>query len=1369
MASGNRGISSSRGIALLLVLGALVLVSVLILAFLGSVKTDLKSSKLYANGSSVKTLADSAVNLVTGQIRQATSGEDNGKTVAWASQPGMIRTYSDSGQRLNNYKLYSWDTLVTPEVFDPAGAAESVPGDWFDQPALFVDLNAPVQDSNGSAQYPILNPPPQTAGSKYYVEGFSVQGAPVQSSSGNSVPMPVKWLYVLENGDMVAPAATGTPNQVRVAGSDKSPIVGRMAFWTDDETCKINLNTASEGNFWDTPRAQGVTDFNIAAFQPVQNEYQRYPGHPATTCLSPVLGSLFPVDHSLQAKNTMAGYNPASPATYGPYKPYYDLAPKLNRNSAGNLGSQAGTATSYGSAALKAKADRLYASVDELLFRSNLVADDTNSTTFDGTRHANDVKMDKTMLEKARFFLTVNSRAPDVNLFNRPRVLSWPVHASNSPAYRTPFDQAIAFCGEIGKNGAGTPLAYYFQRQRNDHPTNDLPAAESVTGLGRNRMLLQYLQDMTSRPIPGFGGNFQAKYPGKERDQILVEIFDYVRCLNLNDKSFAAMTHPFAPVADPANGYPTKYAKTLGNGSGTGWTQLAANAGAGQVVPIYDTVNGTKGFGRFPTISEVALIFVATGWNDGAGGKGTDVNYQTDASGAVMGYNSALPPGNIQVRAALLINFFDPSQGNVENYGTYSVQVEGLDALQWGANSGSATPMGFPSNPANVSQMFSRDSNNIPQCTTVWGGNMGFRSFFTGHLPDKAPGDVQYYPFFSGSQNFPYDPNAPRGANPDLSGSPGTFYFSGGPVKIHLLLPTNTPGWPVAGWPVTNPSGRVPIQSIALDFSPATLPLPIYPRPADHSNGYPDTGKQARSFYYRFQTAANKFGPNPTFIVPQDTVRSLRAYPGDIRMIAGKPSISAAEAPGYFDMGDNNKIKSSLANWDYHSQTRRLVHSLREGNDYPFYGALLGQLVPGVAYGGQPGGGNPFADYSSGLNTFCAAGNNATAQGAFIGGGTGGMPGDWDNGFGYTADGPYINKADEGNLNNSYGKVPYFGNSTYYTEAGVTYFSPNRLMPSPGMFGSLPTGVVRNIPWQTLLFCPNPAAGPAHPGFGEGTGTGPDARAPFSKPPDYLLLDFFTMPVVEPYPISEPLSTAGRINMNYQIVPFTYITRNTGLRAVLKAERMTVIPDSASSAYKQGGGTEFKVNSNYDYRVPINADETLKGFDHYFSSNKDIFRSSAQICGMFLYPDRDAPMAGKSGSGPKWDAAHGNILNFWNGNSTGSGYSVSTSASAPTHYLTGDNSRERPYVTLYPRLTTKSNTYLVHVYVQTLKKAKDSSQDVWTEGRDLITGEYRGSSAIERFVDPNEKNLPDFAATAASEGLGRYYKYRVLNSTQFAP
>ncbi len=65
-------------------------------------------------------------------------------------------------------------------------------------------------------------------------------------------------------------------------------------------------------------------------------------------------------------------------------------------------------------------------------------------------------------------------------------------------------------------------------------------------------------------------------------------------------------------------------------------------------------------------------------------------------------------------------------------------------------------------------------------------------------------------------------------------------------------------------------------------------------------------------------------------------------------------------------------------------------------------------------------------------------------------------------------------------------------------------------------------------------------------------------------PKDHLLLDLFTMPVVEPYAISEPFSTAGKINMNYQIVPFTYIDRSTGVKAVLNSELIARVPKAAS-------------------------------------------------------------------------------------------------------------------------------------------------------------------------------------------------------------
>jgi uncharacterized protein (TIGR02600 family) len=258
------------------------------------------------------------------------------------------------------------------------------------------------------------------------------------------------------------------------------------------------------------------------------------------------------------------------------------------------------------------------------------------------------------------------------------------------------------------------------------------------------------------------------------------------------------------------------------------------------------------------------------------------------------------------------------------------------------------------------------------------------------------------------------------------------------------------------------------------------------------------------------------------------------------------------------------------------------------------------------------------------------------------------------------------------------------------------------------------------------------------------------------------------MPVVEPYPISEPLSTAGRINMNYQIVPFTYIERSTGVRAVLKSERLPVLPDSAASIYKTASVTAAGPHNTWDFRMPINLDQTLLGFDNYFATNKDIFRSASQICDMFLYPLHDAPTT--STTGPTWDSANANINNFWNGNTSGTSYTVTSTGTSPTHYLTGDNSRERPYTTIYPRLTTKSNTFL--------KKVTGSTPTTWDETKDQVTGQYRGSSTIERYVDTNDTTLPDFTdttktaaitSTQVGTALDSWYKFRVVSTRQFAP
>lgn len=125
------------------------------------------------------------------------------------------------------------------------------------------------------------------------------------------------------------------------------------------------------------------------------------------------------------------------------------------------------------------------------------------------------------------------------------------------------------------------------------------------------------------------------------------------------------------------------------------------------------------------------------------------------------------------------------------------------------------------------------------------------------------------------------------------------------------------------------------------------------------------------------------------------------------------------------------------------------------------------------------------------------------------------------------------------------------------------------------------------------------------------------------------------------------------------------------------------------------------------------------------------------------------------------------MANFWN-----------------NHLSTGDNTREAPYSNLYAKLTTRSNTFRVHVRVQTLKKAlRGSESDGWavdkfTPGIDEVTGEYRGSFLLERYVDMTDLARAGTAADfttgdpldeTAHPPLDSYYRFRVIESKRFAP
>ncbi|MEM7388171.1 MAG: hypothetical protein AAF514_24820, partial [Verrucomicrobiota bacterium] len=193
----------------------------------------------------------------------------------WTSQPGLIRNYVESANEFSQaHKLYSSSAPIATTSAQ-LKTDEQATTNWENQPDRYVDLNKKVGN-----RFPILDPRAKT------IDG--VEGFDFTSGDEERLSMPVEWLYTLRDGSLGFLDASGRFQGTGTPSSD-NPIESRLAYWTDDESTKVNVNVASEGVPWDIP-IRDTPDERIDAFNaPVTNEVQRYPGHPATTCLSSVL------------------------------------------------------------------------------------------------------------------------------------------------------------------------------------------------------------------------------------------------------------------------------------------------------------------------------------------------------------------------------------------------------------------------------------------------------------------------------------------------------------------------------------------------------------------------------------------------------------------------------------------------------------------------------------------------------------------------------------------------------------------------------------------------------------------------------------------------------------------------------------------------------------------------------------------------------------------------------------------------------------------------------------------------------------------------------------------------------------------------
>jgi uncharacterized protein (TIGR02600 family) len=1468
------------GAALVIVLAFLVLATVLVVAFFGTVTSEYGAAKMTADVEAGRQLAETTAQIVMGQIREATSRPGQ----AWASQPGMIRTYDNGGRSAAAYALYSASQMVRDlagATFDPAA---DLPGaTWMADRALWADLNFPVEGRGGSLSFPIIDPRAAgaTAGGLPLVEGFSydssvVPGSVLPAGRGDGtarLPMPVRWIYVFRDGSLAVPSG-GSGNLATFAApgpvsTTANPIVGRIAFWTDDETCKLNVNTACGGVPWDTPIGSSGLEMLFARYQPAKNEFSRYPGHPASVSLAPALWSFLGMSSPTDTvfPSFTPNWNTTQPMVSGPTlapaaEAFRDkLFPLIPRNTFGGsaMATKPTPEIRDGLSALAAvDSDRLFASADEILFGPDEIS---------AQRGGNPVGLTADDVRTLGFFLTAQSRAPEVNLFNLPKICLWPlpdasrksVANANAAAgdTRSAVDRLIAFCSTLAYDNATRTREYAFTRYDATSATNDFAATDSF-GTANNQILYTYLETLLGRPLPGFGGSFSVRYGAAGTRQILGGTYDFIRSqINLLDTSHSASDSASAQNVDASfvsrYAYAANVSDSLALGGLSGLT--------GQVIPA-SLPAGVKGSGRFPVVSQVALAFIARAAN------------QPPSSGNAM--HPWLPSGQayptIDLDSDSRASAYDSSRP--EKFHTHP----GLRFLTLPATSG-GTVFNLPNpryrGPALAEFQTQVEPAFLMSFSLPGAGMPGYRQPFKVRVKGLQNLQVNGVPLFNsydtqvttvnpGSQvwQFHVSPAAwPTASafvgNPVTVGSPSdsgqTLAFAGGAIEIELL----------------NPKDDSVVKIFSLTFPAATFPTPLLPHalPADAralSSGHsfwsaagtrpafppvraadlppsslltfnasadlsttPNFPAASVSGYAAAKTRFSGGSALANLILPQwpvaddyrgklsaDTVRSLEVAFGDARLVG-----SLGTVPRDF----------FLPHRFYFDTKMRAAHSLRsfqyETQFDPLHGATLQYLtassaLPAVNLPGYGGGWNssdpdpgnlwdvargddvqrlsynyfvagtstkaerwPFAASTTEFDAtkFAAYKNSDTSLS-----GVPDFPTVWSRGGDFTSglpglmDGAMLGKVDEGNNRMNYsgqnrGLYPYFNElaSTAIVPVGPNLFSPNRQVPSPVVLGSIPSGyhpafdssaprLADVTPWRTLLFAPNPV-GQSHEALSEFSPGGGVTLA--GKAPDFALLDFFWMPVVEPYAVSEPLSTAGKINMNTQIAPFTHIIRDTALRGAFRSTLVTAVPDKWIN-FKNAGGAGSGILSdlggnsasiNYaNFRYPINADETLKQFQARFAGG-DIFRSASEICSLWLYPDRrsvsDAP-------GPSWNASNSAIKSWWYDNPGTESKSV-----------TGDNLREKPYATLYPLLTTKSNTYTVHFKVQTLQKVPGTAAGQWAEDRDRVTSEYQGSQTIERYVDPMDGKLIDFAVrTAASDpSLSDFYRFRVLTSKRFTP
>ncbi|MEZ0275495.1 MAG: hypothetical protein ACAH88_11380, partial [Roseimicrobium sp.] len=203
--------TSSKGAALIMTIIILAMITIMVLGFADLVRYETVSSSAHQERARAQLFARMGVDIVTGVLRSETA--DPAKT--WASMPGALIVPDMDATPPQ-------PTRLAKQVNLHSGLPSAALLDAAFEPAILRPANLNIQTFADQA--------PPTHLITDQLQTPTDPGSPV-------VKLPLRWVYVRRDGTLdyaESPDLTLKEN----------PLVGRFAYWTDDESSKINLNTA---------------------------------------------------------------------------------------------------------------------------------------------------------------------------------------------------------------------------------------------------------------------------------------------------------------------------------------------------------------------------------------------------------------------------------------------------------------------------------------------------------------------------------------------------------------------------------------------------------------------------------------------------------------------------------------------------------------------------------------------------------------------------------------------------------------------------------------------------------------------------------------------------------------------------------------------------------------------------------------------------------------------------------------------------------------------------------------------------------------------------------------------------------------------